>query len=75
MWPEREKEKACFFKLFDISGYIWRKVTFQVLSSLERERERESKCGEELTYIWVKNIWEFFGLFLQHLHKSEIISK
>lgn len=41
MWPEREKERACFFELFDISGYIWRKVTFQVLSSLERERKRK----------------------------------
>lgn len=26
------------------------------------------KCGKKLTYIGVKNIWEFFALFLQLLY-------
>lgn len=45
---------------------------FAILSYIEGKKANVVKIN---TYTWVKNIWEFFVLFLQLPPKSEIISK
>lgn len=49
-----------------------------VVLGIEKERgewKEQMRSNVDLWGIWMKGIWEFFVVFMQHFCKSEIISK